>query len=276
MNALPPSARTAIAASGAQSVITQLTYFSYDPHANNSAAPDVTTALRLAFRDQDSGAEIPVQNLPEAILFTVDTKQYFAASSTRYRGVCAFWNGTVQAYSAGGCASIPNPAPPGHVLTWNSDPSVSDPGLLPTTWSISGPLTAGCTADFLDCRKAAPGEARYLNPLYPLTAGRVTCHGDNGTASTAVLRLYYGDGCDLYNTNNSYQCYWSAEKQAFEGKGCVVSPTTSCACTHLSDFGNVAVPKVTVGTQSVLAAIHKRDLVRKVKYIAVTVFGARP
>lgn len=227
-NGLPSAALQRLFDSGAQSVATHFSTFSYDPHANASGATNVTSMTRLLFADAATGAEIAMNDLSTAVRFTIDTKEYFTAAKTKFKSACAFYDNRLRAYSTAGCATLPNPAPERHTLTWNADASVGDVDFLGISWSISGPLAAGCSTEVLDCRAAPPGAAVYFNTPFPLTAGRVTCQTVNGTRTRAVLKIFTGDGCQLYNKNNSLQCYWDAGLQAFEGKGCVVSTTTSC------------------------------------------------
>ena len=140
------------------------------------------------------------------------------------------------------CATLPSAVPPGHSVALNlTDPSSP-------SWSLSGPLTAGCTRILLNCTagddylyaflresQAYPPRV-YLSPGHPFDFPTTQCgtssSGGNSLGSSSQAQVFFGDDCQLWQAGNPYNCSFDAGTQAFVGTGCVPSPV-SCACAAL-------------------------------------------
>ena len=108
---------------------------------------------------------------------------------------------------------------------------------LAAQWAIAGPLACDCSVTVLDCaadaaaaaaaaaammaagggKAAAAAAAKrarrrvYVSPRDALTMPALECaEGDKST----VMRIFYGESCQLWNPNNTARCYWNATKQA--------------------------------------------------------------
>lgn len=56
------------------------------------------------------------------------------------RTQCLYWNESASVYLGNGLAALPNPAPPGHALSWRANATAGSPAALAAAWNISGPL----------------------------------------------------------------------------------------------------------------------------------------
>jgi hypothetical protein len=219
---------------------------------------NTTGVSRLVLANAFDGSIISVNNLTSPIRFrmpAVDT-------ADNAQAICAFWNATTEAYSTAGVATLPDPRPPHHTLSFPQQFIVQDDASVAQAWAIDGPLfDDNCTLGYLNCLlpenerltiwhdgayHAYPHNILYLDPLHPLDAPAVACPGTVisdfvGTVSEAattavnpVLRVYYGGDCKLWQPN-AFNCTWDAVKQAFIGGGCIASEefVTQCMTRHV-------------------------------------------
>ena len=209
----------------------------FDPHGANS-----TTGLTgLAFNNNSDGSPIVVANLSVPIRFALPAVN----TSGGGQAACLFWDPAALAYSKQGCAVLPNPIPPNHVVSCfdgfqaNSDAEMASP------WMFTGPLVDGgqCDEAVVDCNVLASygrqGELLWSargalwTPAQLLSAANVSCPPSAG-GRKPVLRLFFGSQCALVRTNNVVGCSWSNIMQAFVGAGCVSSTApTQCMCRHV-------------------------------------------
>lgn len=225
---------------------------SFDPHSNGSAAAAggagavVTGGMtRLSF--SADGEEVPVANLTRPITFTLASSPATADGS---HTACSFWDDTAAGggrYRTEGCWALPTPRPPNHTVAWAANLSTPDDASLALSWSVSGPLLAGCTHEALRCAAAREaGNATelnrklFMNPMNPFQDGFYSC--GNLTSGAPVLRVWYGESCAVYSKNNSFGCWWDAASQQFSGPGCVASESVQCACRHLTGARPVSLP----------------------------------
>lgn len=123
------------------------------------------------------------------------------------------------AFSAQGCAALPNPRPAALDLTWLPLPqpgfpaSSSPPPSLSAGWAASGPLMASsggpCNLTVLDCTQ--PGARVALDPRRPISVESVACPASGGASSPRGGRqfvLFYGAGCPLLD--RGAPCFWRA------------------------------------------------------------------
>lgn len=106
--------------------------------------------------------------------------------------------------------------------------------LLSSLWNMAGPLLCNCKVTLLSCEidaelaraavaaaaaagldaVAAAAAARtriFLDPLQALSVPSVGCARDD---ATTVMKIFHGTGCAMWNTSNSFGCWWDAVKQA--------------------------------------------------------------
>ena len=194
------------------------------------------------------GGPVAVANLSTPITFTLPGLN----STSGERSWCSFWNLSSQAIDTSGCTTLPGRYPQNHTLTFVPGFLAPNNSMLAWAWRISGPLAASCSQTVLDCG-AMPSASQALNPVN-LSAGAVSCPAGSSSASSAgapppVLRVFYGSGCGLLQSNNALGCWWNALTQAFQGAGCVAAPVTRCMCRHLAgDFLGLKTPATAVAT----------------------------
>ena len=194
------------------------------------------------------GGPVAVANLSTPITFTLPGLN----STSGERSWCSFWNLSSQAIDTSGCTTLPGRYPQNHTLTFVPGFLAPNNSMLAWAWRISGPLAASCSQTVLDCG-AMPSASQALNPVN-LSAGAVSCPAGSSSASSTgaqhpVLRVFYGSGCGLLQSNNALGCWWNALTQAFQGAGCVAAPVTRCMCRHLAgDFLGLKTPATAVAT----------------------------
>ena len=229
-------------------------YTAFDTHDNATLSPDATAnatnstaaaaAPSVPVSDVTSitvvagGAEVPLQNLSEPILFSLPlTSRGLArhqkgaapgveagAGAPLLAAACSWWDEAREAYSTEGCFPMPNPHPPGAVLEWARGfelplyGGVTNHSDFYRSWTIEHEwLFDGCTAE-LD---------------------------EDG------FRVFAGPECNATWPGNALGCWWEVDSQAFNGTGCVQGAVQHCACTHLTDFKiTLEVPRarITVAT----------------------------
>lgn len=209
-------------------VRTEFVALAFDPYALRSpegAQARRTGATRLAFTTAD-GIPVAIQGLASPITFSlpaVDLRSSDAGSSggssPERQGQCVFWDAARGAYSAQGCAALPNPLPPRVSASWLPGFSAARDADLARGWTLSEDdgtstsLLSRCAAEFLDCTSATSVDRTrsvYPDPRRPFAFPAVRC--PNGSAG--VLRAYAGSGCLLYQANNSARCYWCVFQQS--------------------------------------------------------------
>lgn len=253
-----PLPAAALAVSGGAPVSATFLSLSFDAHGG--ASSNNTGLTRLVISAAAGGPPLEVSNLSTPVQFTLPASQLAA----NQQAACAWWDASASppAYTSAGCVAEPNPAPAGHTLQYFAALS---------TWSISGPLAQFCTPLFLDCGNAT---AR-LTELSTGGFGRMGCKAN----SSALLRAFTGDGCQLSNTSNTSShaaCYWDVGLQAFSGSGCVAASTTRCACDRLADFTSSRKVNLPVASWSNLLGWSPALLLTKLKtvfIVVVSLFG---
>ncbi|KAK3281243.1 hypothetical protein CYMTET_10953, partial [Cymbomonas tetramitiformis] len=216
-----PSSVGAALGSAAERVTIMVVASRVDPHASplgagepqeEGAEPGVAGAVTLTDSTSISllsginGSELGVSGLGEALNFTLPSRA--PGVPTR----CAFWDEALGGYSSEGCATLPNPAPPGAAALWRTR-NVSALATLEAAWGVASGsgLEAGCEETW----GAVHAEFR---------------------GTDAGLRKYVGEGCQLADPGNNASCWWEWRAARFEGPGCVWATEVGCLCTHLTDF----------------------------------------
>jgi hypothetical protein len=289
------------------SVVTSFFALTFDPNGNRSTL-NTTGLTRLAFSNAD-GTPIVVANATTPIRFSlppVDT------AGDEAQAVCAFWNTATGAYDTAGCAGVPSPFPPGHVVRFlDNFTAHSDPELA-MAWNITGPMVDNgtCFVAVLDCTSDNPGpyfmdsDTRelvlshhpaiiYPDPFDPLSVPAVACQspaaagateagstssdsGGNATSAASpprTLRVYYGTDCALWREDNAVNCSWSNTKQSFVGAGCVSGGPTQCMCRHLTDFASARTPKIETCSLADMTSFSAADIVTKLRFLFIVVIS---
>ena len=208
-------------------VVTQFFSLAFDPNGG----ANTTGVTRLAFTNPD-GSAIEVANASTPIRFTLPAVHTAGSDD---QAACSFWDTKAGAYATHGCVGVPQPAPPGHELSWVPGFTAANDSALALAWRISGPLLANCSVALLDCNAPHPGVI-YPDNRNPLGVPAIACPPRaNGTNATQpALRVYYGTACALWQPGNAVNCSWDAVKQAFVGGGCVSDGgPTQCMCRHV-------------------------------------------
>ena len=271
-------------------IVTNFFSLAFDPNGGSSSTA-TTGVTRLAFANPD-GSPIEVADASTPIRFTlppVDT-------SGGEQAACMFWDTAAKAYSAQGCAGVPNPSPPGHVVSFFPNFTVTSDAEMVLAWNISGPMVddGSCFLALLDCGAAEPGP-RFVDPLTrdlelshasglvypdprdPLGTPAVACPNAT-TTPPRTLRVYYGADCALWRPDNAYNCSWDNVKQSFIGGGCVAGRgPTQCMCRHLTDFASARTPKIATCSLADMTSFSAADIVTKLKFLFIVVialFGA--
>ena len=261
----------------------------FDAHAddatNVTAAPgDVASAPRvagtLALTFEVAGASLAVHNLTRPIAFEIPIRDVDAvgfgatcaesdfrrasdadsvddsdSNATRPAATCAFWDEAAAAYSSEGCATLPNPFPPGGSLAWRPEALAGSAALASANasflWTFDHPtLLAGC--ELLTDLVSADGTTRMR--------GYATANGSSVE-------------CLMESAENAARCRWRRDAQAFEGCGCETASRVACLCDHATDFtASASPPRVRPISVAELASVSLEDLMNTWKVFAV-VFG---
>ena len=250
------------------SVVTQFRALAFDPHANGTAAGNISTVggvTKLAF-STTAGAELVVANLSAPITFTLPAVPTAGGVN---QSVCAFYDAVAGAYSTAGCIGVPNPGPPGHTLAFVPGYQTPSDASLALAWNITGPLLAGCNTTLIDCSLPNP-PVIFPDPRQPLAIPAVSCPVN--ATKPPVLRVFYGTSCALWQPGNAYGCSWNNTLQAFNGTGCVATGNvTRCMCRHLTDFAAARTPKLTTCSLSDMLSLNPADIVTKLRMLFIVV-----
>ncbi|KAK3274023.1 hypothetical protein CYMTET_17771 [Cymbomonas tetramitiformis] len=226
---LPPSTGAALG-TASESVTIMVVASAVDPHSSSGdvakrrlqllgedgeAQEDaevvtLTDSTSISLLDGGNNSELQVQALEEALSFTLPLQ---AARGDPGAGAkCVFWDEAGGGYSSAGCATLPNPTPPGAPAVWRTL-NVSGLVALEAAWGLagSGGLETQCEEEW--------------GAVYPEYRG-----------TDAGLRKYLGEGCQLAESENNVSCWWEWRAQRFRGPGCVWAAELGCLCTHLTDF----------------------------------------
>ena len=253
---------TALSAAGVSGVTAVSVSVAFAPDAG------VTT---LAFSAADGG-ELRVANLSEPILFSMPPVDV----ASGLKAQCQWWDAAARAYSTAGCATLPNPRPPGHSLRFTPGFTAAADADMAGAWEIAGSLVDGLNCSFrvLDC--AAPDAPMvFPNPARPFDVPAVAC---DPRVSTAPMLVVAGRACALIQPNNAAACWWDNQKQAFAGADCVANTgATLCACRHLTDFAGARKPSIPMCSLSDMASIDPADIATKLRTlfkVVISLFGA--
>eukprot|EP00854_Cymbomonas_tetramitiformis_P001560 gene1560-2193_t len=212
-------------------------------HQSNASAPGYATSGAAGILSAGGvqqvvlgagNAELAVSGLEEAIEIVMQLDEEQLASHKRRllnsddpvgRLECRFWSPVLDAYSTAGCVTLPNPAPAGAQLRWQTK-NISSIEDISLAWEVGNhTMTRGCTEHFnavLDPAIWGGRDAGYRKWAAP--AGKDGVYVDNA-------------GCQLID-NSSYPggCRWQWTTSMFVGTDCVTAPALECLCTHLTDF----------------------------------------
>ncbi|KAK3250367.1 hypothetical protein CYMTET_40248, partial [Cymbomonas tetramitiformis] len=252
-----------------------------DPHSV-SPDPHASAVITITLSDPETGAEVTVRELSEAITFTLELQ----ASSTGPTAMpwnsvrCTFWNVTDEKYSTTGCTQFPNPAPAGAVLRWRSRELAALPAGLESAWVLGDNnlthLTEGCIESFdatwPEYAGMDAGLRKYL-PVNPAPAGGGAQPVD-ASGEPAVE-----GGCELARRGNRFGCWWNWTHQIFTGPACLRANQQQCYCTHLTDFqakeaevGSLEPPKIKSVSTKQLGSVSVQD-VRESTVLLMLVWG---
>ena len=204
-----------------RSVVTSFFSLAFDPYPVPAGSGMATTGLtRLAFSNPD-GSPIVVENVSVPIRFSLPAVDTSAGS----QAICSFWDTNTSAYSTRGCAGVPSPVPPGHVVSFWPNFTATTDAQMALAWNISGPMTddGSCFLALLDCGSAEPGPyfwdastsqivlshlpgTVFPDPYDPLGTPAVSC--PNASLPQRPLRVYWGTDCALWRPDNAYNCSW--------------------------------------------------------------------
>ena len=284
-NALP-AGLLASSAGANTAVLTEFRAVSFDPWTNATSASLNRTggSTRLAF--SSASGPITVANASTPILFTLPG---VSAAGSNAQAVCSFYNTSSGQYSTQGCIAVPNPQPQNHTLSFVPNVTVPSDASLALAWTLQGPMmeTNLCDVLVLDCGSDGPCDGPiwgkscviYPNPRSPLSVPAVSCPANFtalGLAAPPVMRVFYGEGCALWQPN-TFNCTWNNTLQAFNGGGCVSpSNVTRCMCRHLTDFAGARAPKITTCSLSDMTSFSAADIIKKLKTLfemVVILFG---
>ena len=268
-----------------------------------------TGVSRLQLVDASTLQPVKLTNLPRPIAF--EMPQVLATGGVAdAQGRCGFWDSNFTVYDTTGTATLPDPRPEEHDLSFADAPLTPDNAALALAWNITGPLLENCTLAFLDCTAPPferlriqwggvwseyPHNLVYLDPWHPLDFPAVACPDaaadsnqlSGGNVSAALLtrmggqpllRIYYGFNCDIWKVNNRVNCTWDAAKQAFFGGGCIsgaVDERTQCLTRHLTEFVSARVPQISVCSASDMTSLNPADIWNKLRmlfYVVLALF----
>ena len=281
-----PAGLLASSAGANTAVLTEFRAVSFDPWTNATSASLNRTggSTRLAF--SSASGPITVANASTPILFTLPA---VSTAGSNKQAVCSFFNTSSGQYSTQGCIAVPNPQPRNHTLSFVPNVTVPSDASLALAWTLQGPMmeTNLCDVLVLDCGSNGPCDGPiwgkscviYPNPRSPLSVPAVSCPANFsalGLAAPPVMRVYYGEGCALWQPN-TFNCTWNNTLQAFNGGGCVSpSNVTRCMCRHLTDFAGARAPKITTCSLSDMTSFSAADIIKKLKTLfemVVIMFG---
>jgi hypothetical protein len=244
-------------------VRTQFSSLAFDAHTQEANSTGTTT---LAF--STSAGELDVSGLSVPIRFTLPA----VALSDGLKAQCQFWDTQAQppAYSTTGCVSLPDPAPPGHTVSWNASFTAVSDAALAAAWNISGPLfTSQCATEVLDCSLPNNTRAIYPNPARPFDFPAVRC---SANISAQPILVISGSRCALIQQDNGFGCWWNNAKAAFEGAGCVASGgPVQCACRHLTEFAGKHIPALPTADMAQLESLRPAYLLSKLRALFIAV-----
>jgi hypothetical protein len=268
--------RRALLAGGGGGVRTQFSSVAFDAYTLD---PDSTGVTRLAFADSSGGA-IEVAGLAKPIRFSLPPLPAAALAGGAQAARCQFWSPEAKQYRSQGCATLPNPLPPGHTVAFITDFEATSDAQMALSWTLSGPMVdAGdCAMTVLDCSDAVDAaRAVTPDPSRPFDFAAVACPPPSNASDAEpppVLRVYHGKRCALWQPGNSLNCSWDNLKQSFLGGGCVASEgPTQCACRHLTDFTGGARPSLPVCSLSDMLSLKPGDLVTKLETLFTVVMA---
>ena len=268
-----------------QSVVTSFFSLAFDPYPVPAGSGMATTGLtRLAFSNPD-GSPIVVENATVPIRFSLPAVDTSAGN----QAICAFWDTATSAYSTRGCAGVPSPIPPGHVVSFWPNFTATTDAQMALAWNISGPMTddGSCFVALLDCGSAVPGPhfwdastsqvvlshlpgIVFPDPSDPLGTPSVSC--PNASLPQRPLRVYWGTDCQLWRPDNAYNCSWDNVLQSFTGGGCMQSAgPQQCMCRHLTDFASARAPKIATCSLADMTSFSAADIVTKLKFLFIVV-----
>eukprot|EP00854_Cymbomonas_tetramitiformis_P004280 gene4280-5267_t len=246
---LPEALKEQLKAGGHTTVETRLLATSSDPHASanstNGTDSDLehaatrrrrlrqfsnasatwtskVTTIELGGKD---GTPIPVSNLTEpiAINMSIDVSNELqgVADPSRPPLVCSFWDVDMQAYDTAGCATLPNPAPPGAELFWR-----------PAVWEALGRGEENAPAGI-----SLAGSWGWRHAWLLEGCAETYAAADEWYNGTDVgERKYAGEGCAAADAGNAAGCSWNWTVRGFMGPGCELAEVLQCRCNHLTDF----------------------------------------
>ena len=268
-----------------------------------------TGVSRLQLVDASTLQPVMLSNLSRPIAF--EMPQVLGTGGVAdAQGRCGFWDSNFTVYDTTGTATLPDPRPEEHDLSFADAPLTPDNAALALAWNITGPLLENCTLAFLDCTAPPferlriqwggvwgeyPHNLVYLDPWHPLDFPAVACPDaaadsnqlSGGNVSTALLtplggqpllRIYYGFNCDIWKVNNRVNCTWDAVRQAFFGGGCIsgaVDERTQCLTRHLTEFVSARVPQISVCSASDMTSLNPADIWNKLRmlfYVVLAMF----
>jgi uncharacterized protein (UPF0147 family) len=223
-------------------VRTQFSSLAFDPHTQDANSTGTTT---LAF--STAAGELDISGLSTPIYFSLP----LVPLADGVKAQCQFWDRKAQPqkYSSVGCASLPDPLPPGHNVSWKPGFAVISDAELAAAWNITGALvTSHCSFEVLDCSLANNTRVVYPNPARPFDFPAVRC---SANVSTSPLLAINGSACPLIQADNALGCFWNNSKGAFQGLGCVASGgPVQCACRHLTEFSGKSAPSLPMASLS--------------------------
>ena len=182
----------------------------------------------LAFSAADGSGELRVRDLITPILFSMPLSDAGAGR----KAVCQWWDAAAGAYSTAGCATLPNPRPPGHTLRFRPGFAAAADADMAGAWEVAGSLVDGlnCSFQVLDCLQP-DASVVFPNPARPFDVPAVACDLSAGATPLLVVE---GRACALIQRDNPLRCWWDNQRQAFAGAGCVADAgATQCACRHV-------------------------------------------
>ncbi|KAK3272664.1 hypothetical protein CYMTET_19055 [Cymbomonas tetramitiformis] len=253
-------------------------------HQSNASAPGYATSGAAGILSAGGvqqvvlgagNAELAVSGLEEAIEIVMQLDEEQLASHKRRllnsddpvgRLECRFWSPVLDAYSTAGCVTLPNPAPAGAQLRWQTK-NISSIEDISLAWEVGNhTMTRGCTEHFnavLDPAIWGGRDAGYRKWAAP--AGKDGVYVDNA-------------GCQLID-NSSYPggCRWQWTTSMFVGTDCVTAPALECLCTHLTDFkalenvdvGETGPPELEMVSGDQMLRVSAVDLLKSVVLLSV-------
>eukprot|EP00854_Cymbomonas_tetramitiformis_P020531 gene20531-24608_t len=219
----PTALQSALTSAGHSAVELRLLAMDADPHSTANASANSTGAAGARERAapgngssvtwrspvvtvtfEDAGAELEVQNLTEpiALNLTVEAEQHTRRTAEDLPLACSFWDEARGKYSTAGCATLPNPAPPGAWLYWRPQVwgaltsgdagGIGDEELLAASWGVGHAwLLSNCSEEYDAVDSIDGGEK--------------------------AARTYRGEACAMADPLNNMSCAWNWTSQGFMG-----------------------------------------------------------